>query len=85
MTIKIEIASKDVDINSGTAKSGNPYTIRKQTAYIHTGDKYPEKFVIRLGDEQAPYDLGMYTLDPKSFYIGQYDALSINPVLTPIK
>lgn len=89
--IKIEIKSPEVRTKSGVAaKTGKPYTIREQEgwAFTHGRDRkpnpYPVKLSLSLRDEQAPYQPGVYTLDPASLYTNRFDQLEISPVLVPV-
>ena len=84
--IKVEIINTKVEEFKGTSKkSGNDFCIRKQTAYLHSSSNpYPQKFTISL-DDQAPYNVGFYTLSDDSFEIDRnYGGLSIKPYLIPI-
>lgn len=89
--IKIEVTSAEVRTKSGTsARTGKPYNIREQDAYAYTvgrdgqPQKYPQKIVINLGDDQAPYPLGMYQPAAESFYVDRFGGLSLGLVLKPL-
>lgn len=60
--MKIEVKSVDVNVKAGTSKkTGKPYSIREQGAYLFVeGEPYPQRCVLQLGDEQAPYGVGLY-------------------------
>lgn len=86
--IKIEIASTDVGVKSGVAvKTGKPYSIREQQAFAYVLDrdgqpqKYPQAIRINLRDDQAPYAVGLYTVDPRSFYVDRFDNLALGLVI----
>jgi hypothetical protein len=87
MSIRIEVKSLKVDEVSGTSKAGKPYHIRKQTGWAHTYDAsgtqnpYPEKIEFNLAENQAPFALGVYTIAPESFYVGDFNALSIGRLI----
>jgi hypothetical protein len=88
MTIKIEVSSDTVETRSGvSAKTGKPYSMREQEAYAHTVNrdgvisKYPQRIKITLGDKQAPYSPGFYTVGPESFYVDRFASLSLGLVL----
>lgn len=86
--IKIEIASNAVETKSGiSAKTSKAYSIRQQEGWatIYNGqtgtvNPHPQKIVFTLEDNQAPYPVGQYLLDPSSLYIGKFDALSVGRV-----
>lgn len=90
--IKIEINSAEVRVKSGTsARTGKPYSIREQDGWAHTCDRqgkpnqYPVRVSISLGDDQAPYAPGAYTLAPESIYTNRFNQLEISPVLRPVQ
>lgn len=74
--IRIEITQEPVNVREGV-KDGKSWKRREQPAYIHTGHAYPARFLINLGDNAAPYAPGTYTLDPRSFAVGQYGDLQM--------
>lgn len=85
--IVIEIESQAVAVRSGTsAKTGNPYTIREQSALLfREGEKYPERIKLNLDDGVTPYAPGRYSLHDSSFSVNRYDSLQVRPVLSPVK
>ena len=61
--MRVTIKSDKLTVKSGTGKkSGQPYEIREQDAYLHTGRDYPEHFPISLDKGQGAYPPGEYTL-----------------------
>ncbi|WP_136680439.1 single-stranded DNA-binding protein [Neptunomonas sp. XY-337] len=87
--LKVEITSTEFDQRSGTSKkTGQPWEIRTQAAYIHKqGQPYPEKVGLTLQDGQLPYQVGVYTLDlNQCFKVGDFGRLTLderNFVLKP--
>lgn len=82
--IKIKITSTDVEKKSGTNGRG-PWEIIEQEAYMFkTGDEFPEKIVIALDKGAAPYEPGMYELDERSVYVGQFKAPQMRMRLKPL-
>lgn len=76
--MKIEIQNTDVTERSGIAKSGNPYTIRNQKAWLHTPDKkYPVEITINLHSENVGYAAGEYAIHPSSYYVNRFNQLTI--------
>lgn len=46
---------------------------------------YPERIEFSLADGQEPFAIGNYTLSPTSFYVGDFNSLSIGrPILEPM-
>ena len=89
LAMKIEIQSTDVDVRSGTSsRTGKAFTMRQQTAYLHhDGQPYPVRFLLTLGDTQAPYAPGFYTLNPSSIRVGRFNDLELDRfrlVLDPV-
>ena len=89
--IKIEIQSAEVKTKSGTsARTGKPYSIKEQAGYAFTHardgklNQYPVRVSITLGDDQPPYQPGLYQLAPESIYTNKFDQLEISPVLKPL-
>jgi len=74
--MKIEVTQEPINVRQGV-KDGKQWTRREQPAYIHNGNAYPARFLINLGDNAQPYPPGLYTLDPRSFSVGQYGDLQI--------
>lgn len=79
----IEIESTELKIKTGTsARTGKPYQIREQTAYVHIPpNKYPQPIKVTLEDDAHPYAPGQYMLDDSSFYVGRFDDLQMRPRL----
>lgn len=81
----IEIESTELKVKTGTsARTGKPYQIREQTAYVHIPPaKYPQPIKVTLEDDAQPYPPGQYQLDDSSFFVGRYDDLQMRPRLIP--
>jgi len=82
MTIKISIEDTAVDEFSGISqKNGKPFTIRKQEGWVTLpGEKRQRPFVIQLDDDQPPYAPGDYLLDPSTYFINRFGALSLGRI-----
>lgn len=81
--IKIEVETAQVHERTGTSsKTGKAYRIREQEAwgYFHDADglvqRHPQKIRIALGDEQPPYQPGVYHLAPESLYPDRFGHVS---------
>lgn len=93
MALKIEVKSVEVETRNGTSgRTGKPYTIRSQAAYAFTMERngqpraYPERISINLEDNEQPLAVGVYTLDDRSVYVGDFGRLMLGrPILTPVK
>ena len=83
--LKVEIQSTEVDEFSGTSKAGRPFHIRKQQAYLfRPGEQYPDRFQVRLEDNQPPYTPGHYMVDMSSVRVSRYGELEFGVLkLTP--
>ena len=83
--IRIEVVSSTVDERSGN-KNGKDWLIREQGAYAHLLDdqskplKYPVACSIPLEKEAPAYQLGFYTLDLRSVYVGDFRRLELGRV-----
>lgn len=86
--MKIEVKSSEVKVKSGNAKrTGNPYTIREQEAYLHIqGAAYPERCVLNLEEGQEAYAPGIYETG-NELYVGDFGRLAISRrmTLTPVR
>ena len=86
--IRIEIVSAAVEdrIVPNKTSPDKPWQFREQNAYAFVVDpdgkpqKYPISCLIPLDKDQAPYQPGFYTLDPRSVYVGDYRKLEIGRV-----
>ena len=84
--IRVEVESNQTHTKSGTSSRGKPYSITEQRAYAYIlGDdgkpgKYPVAFKIGLEEGQQPYGVGLYTVDPRSIMVGDFDALTLGRV-----
>jgi len=81
--MKIEVKNSEVKVKSGNAKrTGRPYTIREQEAYLHVpGAAYPERCVLNLEDDQEPYAPGIYETS-NELYVGDFGRLSVSRGMT---
>lgn len=73
------VHSSDVRVNSGTsAKTGRDYHIREQESFVELpGRPYPVPVKIRLQDNEAPYEPGIYVLHPDSYFVGRFGDLQV--------
>jgi len=92
MSILIEIKSPVITEVNGTSKAGKPYHMRKQSAWAYTYDQhgkphpYPERIEFNLMDDQQAFPAGRYSIAPQSFFVGDFNALSIGRLLLePVK
>jgi hypothetical protein len=76
---KVTVRSAEVDVKGGNSKrTGKPYSIREQTAYIEMpGKPYPVECKLSLGDQQAPYPPGEYLLEVRA-YPGRFGSLELS-------
>lgn len=92
MALKIEVKGTEVETRNGvSARTGKPYSIRSQNAYAHTMESngnprpFPDRISLNLDDDQHPYAAGMYLLDDRSIYVGDFGRLTLGrPVLVSV-
>lgn len=79
MMIVVEIRSDEIRSKSGvSARTNKQYSIREQDGFIHLpGQPYPQKCKLALDDGAAPYQPGIYELDPESYFVGRFDQVMI--------
>lgn len=62
----IEIMSEDVEERQGRNDNGF-WMVRRQQAYLHQGEPYPQPFNIYLKETDRPYRPGKYVFGGGSF------------------
>jgi len=89
--LRIQVEKAEVSTRTGTSKrTGQPYTIREQECWVHTCDRsgvvhpHPERVVLMLDDNQAPYPAGSYTICPSSLYVDRFRQLDLRLRLKPV-
>lgn len=89
--LKVEIATELVDTKSGNSqKTGKPYCIREQEAWCFFFGRdgkplpHPQRIRLTLDDDQAPYPIGTYQLDPSSLYAGKFGQVMVSARLRPM-
>lgn len=90
MSLRIEVKSSKVLEVNGVSRAGKPFHMVKQAAWAYTYDSFgevnpfPERIEMNIADGAQPYPVGNYSLDPRSFFIGDFNSLSIGRlVLVP--
>lgn len=80
--MKIEIKSTEIQTIEGTSvKTGRPYCIRKQSAWLHLGKAYPLEIELNLEANTQAHPVGVYSLSPESYYVDRNKNLCVRPVL----
>lgn len=91
MSVKVRIEPEDVKVAERTINGPRGSRIvAEQRGYVQLeGEKYPRPFRFTIPDGSVvPYQAGEYTISPRSFQIGKYEKLELNPFelyLNPIK
>lgn len=76
--MRFEIKSEIVNEKRGTSgKTGKPYLIREQSAYIDTGKAYPVECKVNL-DDLAPMKIGTYEIGKECFYVQRFGEVSVD-------
>lgn len=81
---RVEIPSVDMMTRNVASRRGM-IQFREQEAYLHmAGKPYPERIVISLRKDQAPYSPGWYVIDmQRSLYVDRFRKLSFSLELQP--
>lgn len=87
--LNVTVETTAINVKNGTsAKTGKPYSIREQEAWVQTYGKdgkphpHPQRFKLTLDDDQpGPYECGAYILDPASIYIDRFGQIAIRAKL----
>ena len=77
MPQKIIIKSTSVEVKKGDSKrTGKPYEMHEQTAWLATGRDFPERCILSLDRDQKPYQPGEYYIDAP-LAVGDFSALTV--------
>lgn len=89
--LKIQVETTVVDTKNGnSAKTGKPYSIREQEAWMFGYDRegkphpHPQRIRLTLDDDQKPYEVGTYQLDPSSIYVDRFNQIAIRARLRAV-
>ena len=84
--MRIEVKSTATTTKSGTSKTGKPYSIIEQDAWIDMANGERRKVKFSVEDGTKPYALGVYELDDESFFVNQFGGLEIGRIrLVPVR
>jgi hypothetical protein len=90
MSVRIEVTEANIE-HRQTTKNGKTYDFFTQTAYVFLPDslgkpsKYPQRIEIGHDKDSPAYQPGFYTLDPRSFFVGDFNKLSVGRMkLSPL-
>lgn len=85
--IRIQVKDTAVSERRGNAKRTNkPYVMRTQSAWVDLGKAFPVEVRVTLGDDQAPFPVGDYTLATQCFHTNQWGELAVTlQHMQPIK
>lgn len=82
--LKVQVETTVFDLKQGTsAKTGKPYSIREQEAWMFGYGRdgkpqpHPQKIKLTLDDDQQPYEVGTYQIDPASLYVDRFGQVAI--------
>lgn len=85
--IRIEVTNREVHTRHiKSNRTGREFTFHEQEAFAFVHDrngdasKYPGRITLTLGDDQEPYEPGMYMLAPQSLYVDRFGKLTIGRV-----
>jgi len=82
--LEIQVLPGKPVVNEGVSKkSGQPYRIVQQAAFVVFPDGTSASFTVQPGRDAAPYPPGKYTLGPDCFYVRDGD-LTFSPKLIPV-
>ena len=89
--LKVQVETTVFDLKQGTsAKTGKPYSIREQEAWMFGYGRdgkpqpHPQKIKLTLDDDQQPYEIGTYQIDPASLYVDRFGQVAIRVRLRQI-
>lgn len=79
----IEIEDANIVERSGTARSGNPFTIREQRALLwRPGRKWPNEITLGLQNDNPGWSVGNYRIPLEhNLRLNQFGSLELNRYL----
>uniref|UniRef100_A0AAU8B508 DNA-Binding protein G5P n=1 Tax=Dulem virus 57 TaxID=3145768 RepID=A0AAU8B508_9VIRU len=81
LTVEIFETSRVKERSGVSEKTGKPWNIRTQEAYVNLGGMYPTSFNVRLEEGQPKYPAGRYLVHPGSFKVSEYGDLKVDNVV----
>lgn len=76
--MEIEIRDTNVESRKGNSDKG-PWEMRMQQALLwRTGEEFPDKFKIRLNNDEPPMQPGKYAIHPSSYVINGNGGLELS-------
>lgn len=79
LTLTVEVREAKIDTKSGVSrKSGKPYSIAEQPAYVTTPNGETRRITLSHEDGDAPLPVGHYQPKPSAVWVGDFGALSIS-------
>ena len=77
------LPGKPVVLEGVSRKSGQPFRIVQQAAYVIFPDGTAASFTVQPPRDGGPFPPGSYTIGPDSFYVRDGD-LAFSPKLVPV-
>lgn len=79
MSLQIEIRDPKIDTKNGVSrKTGKPYSIHEQPAYVKLPNGETRRITIQHEDGDPPLLAGEYQPKPSAYWVGDFGALSIS-------
>lgn len=79
MSLTIEVREAKIETKSGVSrKTGKPYTINEQPAFVSLPTGETRRVVLQHEDGDKALDVGRYVPSPSAYWVGDFGALSIS-------
>lgn len=77
--LKVLVKEGTARLKSGTSKrSGKPYAMHVQSAWVDLGKPFPSEVQITLADGQPPFPVGEYVITLEAFHTTGFGDLAID-------
>lgn len=79
MILKVEVRDSKIDTKNGVSrKTGKPYSIHEQPAYVTLPNGETRRITLQHEDGDPPLLSGEYQPKPSAYWVGDFGALSIS-------
>lgn len=79
MSLTIEVRDAKIETKSGVSrKTGKPYTINEQPAFVSLPTGETRRVVLQHDDGDKALDVGRYVPKSTAYWVGDFGALSIS-------
>lgn len=79
MSLQVNVREAKIDTKNGVSrKTGKPYSIHEQPAYVTLPNGETRRITLQHEDGDPPLLIGDYQPKPSAYWVGDFGALSIS-------